>query len=197
MVVKHPKPHGRDSEEENHEGGAFQNWNTHSAEIARLSQDLAKDLAILAREIHDVAGDGDPQNPGVESSAPVPTATAHQQLVQQIPEAGLKSHQVPPSSASTSRREAEQSSSDQEQICRQQAQSKDEVTVDNLMLNPMSQIIMAIKENTEQLADKIKVLFQGRVDIWEQMEAVINSDNDIPVIKTGNKVSELFCAFSS
>lgn len=27
----------------------------------RLSQDLAKDLAILAREIHDVAGDGDSQ----------------------------------------------------------------------------------------------------------------------------------------
>lgn len=26
----------------------------------RLSQDLAKDLAILAREIHDVAGDGEP-----------------------------------------------------------------------------------------------------------------------------------------
>ena len=29
--------------------------------IPRLSQDLAKDLAILAREIHDVAGDGDAQ----------------------------------------------------------------------------------------------------------------------------------------
>lgn len=28
----------------------------------RLSQDLAKDLAILAREIHDVAGEGEPPN---------------------------------------------------------------------------------------------------------------------------------------
>lgn len=65
----------------------YENWSTHSAEIAkyvrpassvtaprhhadchvtfcwclccRLSQDLAKDLAILAKEIHDVAGDGD------------------------------------------------------------------------------------------------------------------------------------------
>lgn len=44
----------------------------------RLSQDLAKDLAILAREIHDVAGDGDPPNP--ESSAPVSTVTAHEQV---------------------------------------------------------------------------------------------------------------------
>lgn len=29
----------------------------------RLSQDLAKDLAILAKEIHDVAGDGEPLSP--------------------------------------------------------------------------------------------------------------------------------------
>lgn len=37
----------------------------------RLSQDLAKDLAILAREIHDVAGDGEPPNtsPAVSSEA--------------------------------------------------------------------------------------------------------------------------------
>jgi len=44
---------------------------------ARLSQDLAKDLATLAREIHDVAGDGEPQNPEGESSAPV---IAHEQV---------------------------------------------------------------------------------------------------------------------
>lgn len=46
--------------------------------LIRLSQDLAKDLAILAREIHDVAGDGDPQS--LESSAPVSTVTAHEQV---------------------------------------------------------------------------------------------------------------------
>lgn len=31
-----------------------------------------------------------------------------------------------------------------------------QVVVENLMLNPVSQVIMEIKENTEQLADKIK-----------------------------------------
>lgn len=31
----------------------------------RLSQDLAKDLAILAKEIHDVAGDGDSPSSGM------------------------------------------------------------------------------------------------------------------------------------
>ncbi|XP_023146634.2 centrosomal protein of 170 kDa protein B isoform X2 [Amphiprion ocellaris] len=175
----------RDSEEENHEGEAFQNWSSHSAEIARLSQDLAKDLAILAREIHDVAGDGDPQNLGREGSAPVSTVTAREQLVQHIPEAGLHYQRVPPSSTPT--RAPDQSPSDLEHNSKQQARSRDEVVVDNLMLNPVSQVIVAIRENTEQLADKIKVLFQDRVDIWEEIEARVNSDNDAPVVKTSNK----------
>lgn len=45
----------------------------------RLSQDLAKDLAILAREIHGVAGDGDPQDQE-SSSAPISRVTAHEQV---------------------------------------------------------------------------------------------------------------------
>ncbi|XP_029316034.1 centrosomal protein of 170 kDa protein B isoform X2 [Cottoperca gobio] len=185
VVALRPKPRSRDSEEENHEGETFHNWSNHSSEIARLSQDLAKDLAILAREIHDVAGDGEAQNPGVESSAPVSTVTAHEQLVHRIPEAGLNYQRVPPGSTST--REAGQSSSDHEQNSRQRAQSRDEVIVDNLMLNPVSQITAAIRENTEQLADKIKVLFQDRMDIWENIDAKVNSDNDVPVVKTSNK----------
>nr|XP_020470173.1 centrosomal protein of 170 kDa protein B-like isoform X2 [Monopterus albus] len=185
VVPLHPKPLGRDSEEMNHEGDAFHNWSTHSAEIARLSQDLAKDLAILAREIHDVAGDGDPQNSGAESCTPVSTVTAHEQLVQRISEAGLNYQRVPPSSAST--KELNQSSGDHEQKSRQQARSRDEVIVDNMMLDPLSQVIVAIRENTEQLADKIKVLFQDRMDIWEKIEAKVNSDSEVPVIKTSNK----------
>ncbi|XP_039993199.1 centrosomal protein of 170 kDa protein B isoform X2 [Xiphias gladius] len=182
VVALRPKPRGRDSEEENPEGDAFQNWSTHSAEIARLSQDLAKDLAILAREIHDVAGDGDPQNPGVESSSSISAATAHEQC---IPEAGLSYQRGPLNSVST--REPDQSSSDHEQNSSQRARSADEIILDNLMLNPVSQIIMAIRENTEQLADKIKVLFQDREDIWEEIEAKVNSDSDAPIFKTSNK----------
>ncbi|XP_045918036.1 centrosomal protein of 170 kDa protein B isoform X6 [Micropterus dolomieu] len=185
VVALRPKPHSRDSEEENHEGDTFHNWSNHSAEIARLSQDLAKDLAILAREIHDVAGDGELQNPGVESNAPVSTVTTHEQLVHHIPEAGLNYQRVPPSSTST--RDLDQSLSDHEQNCRPQARSRDEVIVDILMLNPVSQIIMTIRENTEQLADKIKVLFQGKMDIWEEIETKVNSDNNFPVVKTSNK----------
>lgn len=59
--------------------------------------------------------------------------------------------------------------------------------MDNMMLDPLSQVIVAIRENTEQLADKIKVLFQDRMDIWEKIEAKVNSDSEVPVIKTSNK----------
>ncbi|XP_034078209.1 centrosomal protein of 170 kDa protein B isoform X8 [Gymnodraco acuticeps] len=173
VVALRPKPRSRDSEDENNEGEAYNNWTNHSSEIARLSQDLAKDLAILAREIHDVAGDGDPTNPAEEISAPVSAVTAHEQLVHRIPEAGLNYQRVPPNAAPP--REPEQSCSDPE------------VTVDNLMLNPVSQVTMAIRENTEQLADKIKLLFQDRVDIWEEIDAKANSDNDVPVVKSANK----------
>ncbi|KAK2826205.1 hypothetical protein Q5P01_020419 [Channa striata] len=184
VVALRPKPQTRDSEDENHERDTFHNW-SHSAEIARLSQDLAKDLAILAREIHDVAGDGEPQNPSVESSVPVSTVTAHEQLVQCIPEAGLNYQRVAPSLASMSK--PNMSSGDQGQNFSYQAPSKDQVNVDNLMLNPVSQIIMAIRENTEQLAEKMKVLFQDRMDIWEEIEAKASSDSDVPVVQTSNK----------
>ncbi|XP_034003103.1 centrosomal protein of 170 kDa protein B isoform X2 [Trematomus bernacchii] len=185
VVALRPKPRSRDSEDENNEGEAYTNWTNHSSEIARLSQDLAKDLAILAREIHDVAGDGDPTHPAEEISAPVSAVTAHEQLVHHIPEAGLNYQRVPPNSAPP--REPEQSCSDPEVSSRPRARSRDEVTVDNLMLNPVSQITMAIRENTEQLADKIKLLFQDRVDIWEEIDAKVNSDNDVPVVKSANK----------
>ena len=29
------------------------------------------------------------------------------------------------------------------------------------------------------------------MDIWEEIEAKVNSDNDVPVIKTSNKVGDL------
>ncbi|KAM9355556.1 centrosomal protein of 170 kDa protein B [Pholidichthys leucotaenia] len=185
IVALHPKLRHRDSEEETHEGEAFQNWSTHSAEIARLSEDLAKDLAILAREIHDVAGDVDQKNPEGESGAPTSALIAHEQLVHHIPQAELNHQRVPPSSGPM--REPDQNSSDHEQSSRKQAQHKEEIVVDTVMLNPMSQVTMAIRDNTEQLAEKIKVLFQDRMDVWEEIEAKANSDNEAPFLNSSNK----------
>ncbi|KAM6912278.1 centrosomal protein of 170 kDa protein B [Xenentodon cancila] len=188
VVARHPVPHGRDSEEENHEGEAFHSWSAHSAEIARLSQDLAKDLAILAREIHDVAGDGDAKVQEVEHSAAASTAAGHKQLAPHSSETA-SNQRVQPGFAPRS--EPDQSSSNHEQNSRQQAQSRDEGIVDSLTLNPVYQVIKAISENTEQLGDKIKVLFQDRMDIWEETETKVNSESDVPAVKGSNK--EIAC----
>ncbi|KAM9707690.1 centrosomal protein of 170 kDa protein B isoform 2-T2 [Menidia menidia] len=179
IVARHPKSHSRDSEEDNNEGGAFHQWSSHSVEIARLSQDLAKDLAILAREIHDVAGDGEPQTPGAELDTEVSTRQ------QPISESG-SNHKIQTSCAP--KREAEQSCGDHEQSSKHQAESGDkDVVMDCLMLNPLYQVILAIRENTEQLADKIKVLFQDRMDVWEEIEANINAAGDNSVESSSNK----------
>ncbi|XP_014835865.1 PREDICTED: centrosomal protein of 170 kDa protein B isoform X2 [Poecilia mexicana] len=172
VIAQHPKPRNRNSEDESHEGEAFHNWTNHSAEIARLSQDLAKDLAILAREIHDVAGEGEAQTPEAESNKQVPYVSE--------PEV---SHQQ----SSAPNRDSDRGSGDLEQSSRQSAQNRKEVNVDSLTLNPVYQVTAAIRENTEQLAEKIKVLFQDRLEISEDIEARINSDTDITVGRISNK----------
>ncbi|XP_061157697.1 centrosomal protein of 170 kDa protein B [Syngnathus typhle] len=182
VVPPHPKIQSKDSEEQNQDGEDLNNWSTHSAEIARLSQDLAKDLAILAREIHDVTGEGDSQNLTAESSVPVSAVTAHEKLVQRIPEMGLNYQRVPPRTSS-----AEPYPSDQDVNSELQPHNIEQVAVQDPMLNPVSQVIMAIRENTEQLSEKIKVLFHDKMDVWEQIEAEVNSNSDGPVVKASNK----------
>ncbi|XP_077411478.1 centrosomal protein of 170 kDa protein B isoform X2 [Vanacampus margaritifer] len=184
VVPLQPKPRSKDSEEENQDEEGLNNWSTHSAEIARLSQDLAKDLAILAREIHDVT-EGDPHNLRGESSVPASAVTVHEKLVQRIPEMGLNYQRVAPSSSSPA--EPSLHSSDQDLDATLQPHSRSEVTLEDPMLNPVSQVIMAIRENTEQLSEKIKVLFHDRMDVWDQIEAEDHLDGDGPVVKASNK----------
>ncbi|KAG7281219.1 hypothetical protein CRUP_019744, partial [Coryphaenoides rupestris] len=177
----------------------------HSAEIARLSQDLAKDLAILAREIHDVAGEAEPQSSAAEAQVPASNVTAHEELVQHIPEAGLNYQRVPPGPAvskdpdqdtrdqdtrdqdTRDQNTRDQNTGDQEPSTRSGPHNPEEVIVDNLMLNPVTQISQAIRQNTDQLAGKLKVLFQDRMDLWQEVEAKVSCDNDFPVVKTSNK----------
>ncbi|KAM6961292.1 LOW QUALITY PROTEIN: centrosomal protein of 170 kDa protein B [Aplochiton taeniatus] len=171
LVALRPKPRSRDSEDEGQEGSAFQNWTSHSAEIARLSQDLAKDLAILAREIHDVAGETDPQPTSTSSE------TSHQEPATEV---GATSIQA-------ADREPDQKNSDHQQILSQRKQDQIQVTVDNLALDPVSQVSMAIRDNTEQLAGKIKVLFHNKMDAWEEIEAKLDAESDFPELNTSNK----------
>ncbi|XP_019201378.1 centrosomal protein of 170 kDa protein B isoform X1 [Oreochromis niloticus] len=183
-----------EEDEDQNDVDPYQNWSTHSAEIAKLSQDLAKDLAILAKEIHDVAGDGDSPSSGMGTTTspsslpntPASTISAREELVQRIPEASLNYQKVPPGSAAVSDLDANmnepETGSKQRRLW-----NREEVILDNLMLNPVSQLSQAIRENTEQLAEKMKVLFQNKAEVWEEIEAKINTENEVPILKTSNK----------
>ncbi|XP_041814813.1 centrosomal protein of 170 kDa protein B [Chelmon rostratus] len=197
-----------EEEEDQNEVDPYQNWSTHSAEIAKLSQDLAKDLAILAKEIHDVAGDGDSPSSGMGTTTspsslpntPASTISAREeapsypylrgvrpsQLVQHIPEASLNYQKVPPGSAAVSDLDANMNEPEPGSKQRR-PWNREEVILDNLMLNPVSQLSQAIRENTEQLAEKMKVLFHNKAGVWEEIEAKINAENEVPILKTSNK----------
>uniref|UniRef100_A0A8C1XHA2 Centrosomal protein 170B n=1 Tax=Cyprinus carpio TaxID=7962 RepID=A0A8C1XHA2_CYPCA len=170
-------PRSRDSEGEGHESDAFQNWTSHSAEIARLSQDLAKDLAILAQEIHDVAGDTEAQSASTDKTGPA--ISTHEELLDQIPEAGLNFQKESPAAAPAD--ESEQI------VSNRQSLRADELTLNDMMLNPVSQLSLSIRENTEQLTEKIKALFHNKMDVLGEIEAKINKADDSPPMKTSNK----------
>ncbi|XP_045677978.1 centrosomal protein of 170 kDa protein B isoform X2 [Phyllostomus hastatus] len=164
------------------------------AEIARLSQTLVKDVAILAREIHDVAGDGDASvSPGPVRSPslnnlPASTISAREELVQRIPEASLHFQKVPPGAPSP--RDLDQNMNDRREdplANKTRPRNREEVIFDNLMLNPVSRLSQAIREDTEHLAEKMKILFQNSGRAWEDLEARINAENEVPILKTSNK----------
>ncbi|NXP81457.1 C170B protein, partial [Ramphastos sulfuratus] len=169
------------------------------AEIARLSQTLVKDVAILAREIHDVAGDGDSQSssgtgPSTSLSSmpntPASTISAREELVQHIPEASLNYQKVPPGSVELKDFDQNMNDNREEDPSRKtRTRNHQDVSVifDNLMLNPVSQLSHTIRENTENLAEKMKILFQNSERTWEEMEAKMNSENEVPILKTSNK----------
>ncbi|NWR90231.1 C170B protein, partial [Furnarius figulus] len=168
------------------------------AEIARLSQTLVKDVAILAREIHDVAGDGDSQSssgtgPSTSLSSvpntPASTISAREELVQHIPEASLNYQKVPPGSVELKEFDQNMNDNREEDPSRKtRTRNREEAVIfDNLMLNPVSQLSHTIRENTENLAEKMKILFQNSERTWEEMEAKINSENEVPILKTSNK----------
>ncbi|XP_057587203.1 centrosomal protein of 170 kDa protein B isoform X1 [Hippopotamus amphibius kiboko] len=186
-----------DDEEEEPDPYGFIVQTAEIAEIARLSQTLVKDVATLAREIHDVAGDGDTlgspgpaRSPplGHGPSTPASAISAREELVQRIPEASLNFQKVPPGSLSS--RVLDQNMNDRCEdplANKTRPRNREEVIFDNLMLNPVSQLSQAIRENTEHLAEKMKILFQNTGRVWEDLEARINAENEVPILKTSNK----------
>ncbi|XP_053553231.1 centrosomal protein of 170 kDa protein B [Bombina bombina] len=210
--ASHRQKHNGHQDEDEGDTEAYNNFMAQSAEIAeiaRLSQTLVKDVASLAREIHDVAGDGDSVSSsgnGQSTSAssvpntPASTISAREeiikrslqrtnasQLVHHIPEAGLNYQKLPPGPMTLKDFDQNMNDSREDDPTKRRIRNREEVIFDNLMLNPVSQLSHTICANTEVLTEKMKILFLNKEKSWEEIEAKINSENEVPILKTSNK----------
>ncbi|XP_053535583.1 centrosomal protein of 170 kDa isoform X5 [Ictalurus punctatus] len=176
----------------------IRDWTAHSEEIARLfpcvrriSQDLAKDLAILAREIHDVAGEID----SVSSSGTAPSTT----LVDRVFDESLNFRKIPPvvqtktpemNGRPVELRPRAPDSLDPQNALRRRTWNRDEVrpaVLDSLLLTSVSQLSSKIRQSVDKTAGKIKILFKDKDRNWDDIESKLSSESDIPLLKTTNK----------
>ncbi|XP_048056209.1 centrosomal protein of 170 kDa isoform X3 [Megalobrama amblycephala] len=145
----------------------MRDWTAHSEEIARISQDLAKDLAMLAREIHDVAGEID----SVEDRV-------FEDVLGSAPEISGRGVELRPRGAI---------SSQDSRAIRRRTWSRDEGVLDSLLLASVSQLSAKIKQAMEKTANKIRILFKDKDRKWEEIESRLQAENEVPLLKTSNQ----------
>uniref|UniRef100_A0A674NXG8 Centrosomal protein 170Ab n=2 Tax=Takifugu rubripes TaxID=31033 RepID=A0A674NXG8_TAKRU len=171
--------HSREHEE------YMRDWTAHSEEIARISQDLAKDLAMLAREIHDVAGEIDSVSPaatdpgimenafddGLELSGPA----EHSGI---LGKNGQSVELRPRGSAAGGK---------STRSIRRQTWNREEAVMDSLLLVSVFQLATRIRQYVEKTACKIRILFKDKERKWEEIESKLQSEHDSLVLKSSNK----------
>ncbi|XP_059504690.1 centrosomal protein of 170 kDa isoform X8 [Stegostoma tigrinum] len=197
----------------------IRDWTAHSEEIARylsiskISQDLAKDLAILAREIHDVAGEidsvsssGTAPSTTVSTAATTPGSTIDTReevghlhggmpkLVDRVFDESLNFRKIPPvpcikPSAGNGRHSDSRSQIFEaaDQATKRKTWSRDEAVLDSLMLTSVSQLSQKIRHAMEKTALKIRILFKNEDRNWEEIENKMRSESEVPILKTSNK----------
>ncbi|KAJ8250220.1 hypothetical protein COCON_G00221420 [Conger conger] len=190
----------------------IRDWTSHSEEIARLfpcvrriSQDLAKDLAILAREIHDVAGEID----SVSSSGTVPSTTVstaattpgsaidtREELVDRVFDESLNFRKIPPiiqtkapeiNGRPPELRPRAPDAREAQTALRRRTWNREEAVLDSLLLTSVSQLSVKIRQSVDKTAGKIRVLFKDKERNWDDIESKLQSESDMPLLKTSNK----------
>ncbi|XP_076871350.1 centrosomal protein of 170 kDa isoform X2 [Brachyhypopomus gauderio] len=154
----------------------MKDWTAHSEEIARISQDLAKDLAMLAQEIHDVAGEIDSVSPSSAPSASVEERVLVDRL-ENVLDIDNKAVEMRPCSTSNQ----------QSPAIRRRTWNKDENVLDSLLLTSVSQLSAKIKQGVDKTVRKIRILFKDKDKKWEELESKLQAENEVPILKTSNQ----------
>ncbi|XP_028264515.1 centrosomal protein of 170 kDa [Parambassis ranga] len=167
------KQHSREQDE------YMRDWTAHSEEIARISQDLAKDLAMLAREIHDVAGEIDSVSP----AATDPGALLEERVFDDSLDLGGPSAEHGRSVELRPRGSNGQSS----RSIRRQTWNRDDAVLDSLLLASVTQLSTRIRQSVDKTSYKIRILFKDKERKWEEIETKLQAEHDSLLLKSSNK----------
>nr|XP_012606611.1 centrosomal protein of 170 kDa isoform X7 [Microcebus murinus] len=162
----------------------IRDWTAHREEIARISQDLA----LIAREINDVAGEID----SVTSSGTAPSTT----LVDRVFDESLNFRKIPPlvhsktpegnNGRSGDTRPQPTEPPDHLTITRRRTWSRDEVMGDNLLLSSVFQFSKKIRQSIDKTAGKIRILFKDKDRNWDDIESKLRAESEVPIVKTSS-----------
>ncbi|XP_077024586.1 centrosomal protein of 170 kDa isoform X6 [Tamandua tetradactyla] len=189
----------------------IRDWTAHREEIARISQDLA----LIAREINDVAGEID----SVTSSGTAPSTTVStaattpgsaidtreevgdlhgemHKLVDRVFDESLNFRKIPPlvhskppegnSCRSNDSRPQSTETPDHLTITRRRTWSRDEVMGDNLLLSSVFQFSRKIRQSIDKTAGKIRILFKDKDRNWDEIESKLRAESEVPIVKTSS-----------
>ncbi|XP_075845363.1 centrosomal protein of 170 kDa isoform X22 [Microtus pennsylvanicus] len=189
----------------------IRDWTAHREEIARISQDLA----LIAREINDVAGEID----SVTSSGTAPSTTVStaattpgsaidtreevgdlhgemHKLVDRVFDESLNFRKIPPlvhsktpegnNGRSGDSRSQPAEPPDHLTITRRRTWSRDEVMGDNLLLSSVFQFSRKIRQSIDKTAGKIRILFKDKDRNWDDIESKLRAEGEVPIVKTSS-----------
>ncbi|NXQ41816.1 CE170 protein, partial [Catharus fuscescens] len=188
----------------------IRDWTAHREEIARISQDLA----LIAREINDVAGEID----SVTSSGTAPSTTVStaattpgsaidtreevgdlhgemHKLVDRVFDESLNFRKIPPivhakppegDGRPSDARPQLTEALDPPTITRRRTWSRDEVMGDSLLLSSVFQFSRKIRQSIDKTAGKIRILFKDKDRNWDEIESKLRAESEVPIVKTSS-----------
>ncbi|XP_053183107.1 centrosomal protein of 170 kDa [Scomber japonicus] len=164
----------------------MRDWTAHSEEIARISQDLAKDLAMLAREIHDVAGEIDSVSP----AATDPGALLEERVFDDSLDVGGPStdhSNILRTNGQSVELRPRGSSGQGPRSIRRQTWNRDDAILDSLLLASVNQLSTRIRQSVDKTTCKIRILFKDKERKWEEIENKLQAEHDSLLLKSSNK----------
>ncbi|KAM4594614.1 centrosomal protein of 170 kDa [Fundulus diaphanus] len=164
----------------------MRDWTAHSEEIARISQDLAKDLAMLAQEIHDVAGEIDSVSP----AAPDPGALLEESAFDDGLDRGgppAEQSRILGADGRTVALRKRSSNEQSSRSIRRQTWNRDDLYLDNVLLASVTQLSTRIRQSVDKTTCKVRILFKDKERKWDEIETKLQAQHDSLVLKSSNK----------